>query len=209
MCKKSFIVVSDRDKLSFMKNVVIKLVVFLRIFVFIALFPLISSCSPPVLRNDFLETGIRNPLMSDLVQSPDIWRNQLFILGGVIVSSRYTEEGSLIEAIYVSVNSLGYLQPPSLLARRFLAVYPIEKGVLDPVIYRQGKEISIAGIFLENRIGFIDDVSYTYPTFRIEEVYLWEQRGYYAYPYPPLFFSIGGFAYGRNWGVAPSLYWGW
>ena len=138
-----------------------------------------------------------------------MWRNQLFILGGTIVSTRYTEEGSLVEAIYVSVNSVGYLQPPSLLTRRFLAIYPIEKGVLDPVIYRKDKGITIAGIFLENRIGFIDGASYTYPTFTIEDIYLWEQRNYYSYPYPPLFFSIGGFSYGRNWGVAPSFYWGW
>jgi starvation-inducible outer membrane lipoprotein len=104
---------------------------------------------------------------------------------------------------------VGYLQPPSPLTRRFLAIYPIEKGVLDPVIYRKDKGITIAGIFLENRIGFIDGVNYTYPTFIIEDIYLWEQKNYYPYLYPPLFFSIGGFSYGRNWGVAPSFYWGW
>jgi hypothetical protein len=66
--------------------------------------------------------------------------------------------------------------------------------------HSQKKGISVAGIFLENRIGFIDGVSY---------IYLWKQRNYYSYLYPPLFFSIGGFSYGRNWGVAPSFYWGW
>jgi outer membrane lipoprotein len=202
--------ISEYDKLhSLMKIGILKKIILLGILSLFAILPYISSCSPPVLRKDFLENGIRNPLMSDLVQSPDSWKNQLFILGGTIVSSRNTEEGSLIEAIYVSVNSLGYPEAPSLLARRFLAIYPIEKGVLDPVIYGQGKVVTIAGIFLEDRIGFIDDVSYTYPTFGIEGIYLWEQMRYYAYPYPPLFFSIGGFFYGRNWGVAPSLYWGW
>ena len=192
-----------------MKNGVMKKITLLGILALLAMLPVLSSCTTPVLRKDLLESGITNPLLSDLLQSPDTWRNQLFILGGIIVSTRYTEEGSLIEAMYVSVNTLGYLQPPSLLARRFLAIYPIEKGVLDPVIYRKDKGITIAGIFLENRIGFIDGVSYTYPTFMIEDIYLWEQRNYYSYPYPPLFFSIGGFSYGRNWGVAPSVYWGW
>jgi len=188
---------------------VIRKVIVLRALIIFAVFFFITSCSTPVLRKDFLENGFRNPLLSDLVQSPDAWQNQLFILGGNIVSCRYTEEGSLIEAVYISVNSLGYPQAPSLVARRFLAIYPIEKGVLDPVIFRQGRDITFAGIFLENRIGFIDDVSYTYPTFKIEEIFLWEQRGYYANPYPPLIFSIGGFFSGGNWGVAPSLYWGW
>lgn len=167
------------------------------------------SCSAPVLRQDFLESGFRNPLLSDFVHSPDIWQNQLFVFGGNIVSCKHTGEGSLIEAVYVSVNSLGHPQAPSLVARRFLAIYPLERGTLDPVIFRPGKEITLAGIFLENRIGFIDDVSYTYPTFRIEEVYLWEQRGYSSSPYRPLIFSIGGFFSGGNWGVAPSFNFGW
>jgi outer membrane lipoprotein len=175
----------------------------------ISVFLLIASCSPPVLRKDYLENGIRNPLLSDLVQSQDAWKNQLFILGGTITSSRHTEEGSLIEAIYISVNPMGYPGDPSLLARRFLAIYPKEKGILDPVIYSQGKAITIAGIFLENRVGFIDDASYTYPTFSIEEIYLWDQ-GSYKYPYPPILFSIGGFFFGNNnWGIAPSFSFGW
>lgn len=186
-----------------------KKIILIRLFSLFVLLSLLHSCSLPVLRKDFLENGIRNPLLSDFLQSPETLRNHLFVLGGTVVSTRFTEEGSLIEAIFVPVNSLGYPQTPSLLARRFLAVYPVEKGILDPIIYYQGKVITFAGIFLENRIGFIDDVSYTYPTFMIEEIYLWEQRGYSSYPYPPLFFSIGGFSYGRNWGVAPSLYWGW
>lgn len=173
-----------------------------------AILPVVS-CSVPVLREDLLGSGFRNPLLSDFIHSPHIWLNQRFVFGGNIVSCKHTGEGSLIEAVYVSVNSLGYPQAPSLVARRFLAIYPLEKGILDPVIFRQGKEITFAGIFLENRIGFIDDESYTYPTFRIEEVYLWEQRGYSSPPYPPLLFSIGGFFSGGNWGVAPSFNFGW
>lgn len=174
-----------------------------------AVVSLLFSCASPVVRTDLLERGIANPLMSDFLQSPDTLRNRLFILGGTILSTRYTEEGFLIEALYVSVNSLGYLQSPSLLTKRFLAIFPIEKGVLDPFIYSKDKGITVAGVFLENRIGFIDDASYTYPTFIIEDMYLWEQRNYYTYPYPPLFFSIGGFSYGRNWGFAPSFSFGW
>jgi starvation-inducible outer membrane lipoprotein len=187
----------------------IQKVMVLRALIAFIVFFIFSSCSTPVLRKDFLERGFANPLLSDFVQSPDVWRNQLFILGGNIVSCRNTEEGSLIEAVYVSVNSLGYPQAPSLVARRFLAIYPVENGVLDPIFFRQGREITIAGVFLENRIGFIDDVSYTYPTFRIEEIYLWEQRSYYTYPHPPLIFSIGGFFSGGHWGVAPSFSFGW
>jgi hypothetical protein len=95
-----------------MKNGVMKKITLLGILSLFAMLPLLSSCTTPVLRKDLLEGGITNPLLSDLLQSPDTWRNQLFILGGTIVSHRYTEEGSLIEAIYVSVNLLGYLQSP-------------------------------------------------------------------------------------------------
>jgi hypothetical protein len=82
-----------------MKNGVMKKITLLGILTLLAMLPLLSSCTTPVLRKDLLESGTTNPLLSDLLQSPDTWRNQLFILGGTIVSNRYTEEGSLIEAM--------------------------------------------------------------------------------------------------------------
>lgn len=192
-----------------MRKYVFKKRVFIKIFCILWILPLFASCGQPVLHKDFLEGGIRNPLLSDFVQSPEEWENRLFILGGTIVSCRYTEEGSLIEAVFFSVNSLGYPEAPSIVPRRFLAIYPVEKGILDPLIFKKGRDISFAGTFIENRIGFVDDISYTYPTFIIEEIYLWEKKGYYANPYPPFIFSIGAFSYGHNWGVAPSFSFGW
>lgn len=192
-----------------MKNHTLKNRILIKLALILSILPLLISCAQPALRKDFLEGGIRNPLLSDLVQSPEEWKNRLFILGGTIISSRNTEEGSLIEAVFISVNSLGYPEAPSIVARRFLAVFPVERGILDPLVFRQGKDISFAGIFLENRIGFIDETSYTYPTFLIEDIYLWERKGYYANPYPPFLFSIGVFSYGNNWGVAPSFTFGW
>lgn len=192
-----------------MRKYVFKKRIFIKIYCIVWILPLLVSCVQPVLRNDFLESGIRNPLLSDFVQSPEEWKNRLFILGGTVVSSRYTEEGSLIEAVFVSVNSLGYPEAPSIVPRRFLAIYPVEKGVLDPLMFKKGRDISFAGTFIENRIGFVDDTSYTYPTFIIEEIYLWERKSYYANPYPPFIFSIGAFSYGHNWGVAPSFSFGW
>lgn len=170
---------------------------------------LFSSCATPVIRPDLMEGAVLNPLMSDFVHDPDQMRGGLFILGGIIVSTRYTDEGSMIEAVHVPVSSHGYLAAPAPSARRCLLIYPNEKGKLDPAVYSKDKGITVAGVFIENRIGFIDEVSYVYPTFLIEDIYLWEHGKYASYRHPSIFFSIGGFFSDRHWGVGPSVNWGW
>lgn len=64
--------------------------------------------------------------------------------------------------------------------------------MLDPVIYRPGKSITIAGEFIGTRAGRLDEAEYLYPLFSVRDMYLWEERMYY---YPPPF----------GWGTP---YWG-
>jgi starvation-inducible outer membrane lipoprotein len=102
------------------------------------------SCSLPVLKSDLLEKGVRDVSMAQLTESPQVYEGKLFILGGVIVSTRLTEKGSLIEAIHIPVSSAGYLKEMQPTTGRYLAFYPKESGVLDPVVYRAGKKITLA-----------------------------------------------------------------
>jgi len=136
----------------------------------------------------------------DLRENPELYRGNLFALGGIIVNTRVTEKGSLIEAVYVPVDSRGYLRGIGASHERFLALWPKERGILDPMIYRQKREITIAGEFKEIQRGKIDDLEYSYPVFEIVDFYLWEERppSYYYYP-PP-------YPYGPYWGDYP-YYW--
>ena len=139
---------------------------------------ILFSCAP-VLRYDLMGKGILNARLSELKENPVSYREKLFILGGIIVNTTVTKEGSLIEAIYVPVDFRGYLKSSGISNGRFLAIY---KGFLDPVIFNQEREVTIAGIFKGTRTGNIGEMEYTYPFFEIEEIYLWEKRQDEYYP---------------------------
>src|SRR4030042_2493375 len=153
---------------------------FIILFVLVALYLL--SCAP-VIRKDLMNIAIREMSLADIKRSPELYKGKLFVLGGIIVNTKASNEGSLVEAIYVPVNSRGYLQEVGSPHSRFLALFPKESGLLDPMIFQREREITIAGEFIGTREGKIDEMDYVYPLFKIKELYLWEERkDYYVIP---------------------------
>jgi outer membrane lipoprotein len=143
---------------------------------------LLAACAP-VLNRELMQEGVRDLPFKELREAPENFKDKLFILGGLIVNSKLTATGSQIEALYVPVDSSGYLKEGGRVKGRFLAIYPTAKGLLDPAVYRKGREITLAGEFLEARKGKIDDMEYVYPVFEIRQIYLWAEPKYYDYPY--------------------------
>jgi outer membrane lipoprotein len=151
---------------------------FLIIIVFI-----FSSCAP-VLRGDLMQRGSLDVNLSEMRDNPGFHKGKLYILGGIIAKTTATEEGAIIQAVYIPVNSRGYLKDVRQTYGRFMAIYP---GIfLDPLIFREKREITLAGEFVGTREGKIDEMGYTFPLFEIKELYLWEERKeyYYVDPYP-------------------------
>lgn len=151
----------------------------------------LAACSP-VLNRQLMQEGLRDVPLSAVRETPDAYKGKLFILGGLIIETKHTEKGSRIEALAVPVNRLGYLKD-EVRARdgRFLAIYPNERGFLEPLIYKKGRQVTLAGEFLELKKAKLDETEYTYPVFEIVQIYLWDEysdRYYYApysyyYPY--------------------------
>lgn len=130
-----------------------------------------------------MNRGILDVRLSEIKNNAVFYRGKLFILGGIIVHTTVTKKGSLIEAIYVPVDSRGYFKGIRASNGRFLAIYPKENGLLDPMIFHKKREITFAGVFIETRKGKIDKMEYIYPLFEIKELYLWkERRDYYISP---------------------------
>ncbi len=154
------------------------------------------SCTP-VLNRELMQEGARNVPLSQIRESPDANKGKLFILGGVIVETRVTDTGSQIEVLSVPVSKLGYLRDREQYGGRFLALYPRTSGMLDPLVYKKGREITLAGTFRENRQGKIDEMEYTYPVFEIKQIYLWEEQiDYYMMPAYPYYYSPYPYPYG-------------
>lgn len=177
----------------------------------------LAGCAP-VLDRDLMDAGARQFQLSHLVETPEVFRDHLFILGGVIVETKLTEQGSQVEALFVPVNSSGYLRDVAPYQGRFLAVYARSKGLLDPLIYRKGRQITLAADFMGVRKGKIDEMEYPFPLFEIRQVHLWEEHPYYdyawpypyyyAYPYyyPPYYYYYGApYPYGPR--GRPYPYW--
>lgn len=149
---------------------------------------ILLSCAP-VLNESLMSRGMYVANLSEIKDSEAARRGQVYILGGIIVKTTATKEGSLIEAIFVPVTSRGYLKNYQVSTGRFLALYR-GRDLLDPLIYTEKREITLAGEFIEMRKGTIGEMEYSYPLFEIKDIYLWEEirardyRYYYPYPYP-------------------------
>jgi outer membrane lipoprotein len=100
------------------------------------------------------------------------------------------------------VDRYGYLNYASAYQGRFLAVFPRAKGLLDPMIFKKGREITIAGDYAGVRKGRIDEMEYAYPVFEIRQIHLWEdQRDYWPYGYPSYYYYPGWNPwYYNSWG---------
>jgi outer membrane lipoprotein len=174
-------------------------------FILTLLAVVLAACAP-VLSRELMREGTRDVPMNELRDHPEDYKGRLFILGGVIVGSKFTETGTQIEALYVPVDSSGYLSDDEHHRDgRFLAFAPKAKGLLDPAVYKRGREITLAAEFVEARRGKIDDMEYVYPVFEIKQIYLWSRPAYYYYPYPPdpFFYDPWGMPYRHPWPGEP------
>jgi outer membrane lipoprotein len=144
---------------------------------------LFLSCAP-VLRQDLVTQSIHNFSLADVMDDPGFYKGKTLMFGGVIAKTTLTKEGSLIEALYVPVDSRGYHQGIDNSAGRFMALFPGSKKILDPMVFQKEREVTIAGEYMGMRKGQIDEIVYTYPLFKIIELYLWEEEKdeYYRYP---------------------------
>ena len=145
---------------------------------------LLAACSP-VLNRELMHQGAREFSLAHLQETPEVFEGKLFILGGLISETKLLEQGSQIEAIFVPVDSYGNLQIETQREGRFLATYSKSKGILDPLIYKTGSKITLAGEFIGLRKISIHETEYVYPLFEIREIYLWkEEKDYWpGYPY--------------------------
>lgn len=170
--------------------------------ILLALTLFLASCTP-VLRYETMQSALLNPPVHEMRNDPLAYQGGLFVFGGIIADIRVTEEGSLIEGMFVPVDARGYLLDPPVASERFLALYPRTAGILDPMVFKKGREVTVAGTFTALREGRFEEMEYVYPLFLISEIYLWD-KAYIPYrPYPYLYWWYDPWWYGPG----PRYYW--
>lgn len=175
-----------------------------RLFILIVLSTCLAAGCAPVLSQRTMEQGSLIVPLADMIQRPDLYRGKLFVFGGTVATSRATVAGSVLELAFSPVNSYGSLYD-TISGMRVLVFMPKEHGLLDPAVFVKSRKVTVAGVFDGVQAGKIEEMDYTYPFFRVHELYLWPReidRPYdYYYPYYPSYW------WGPSWGIGIGGVW--
>ena len=127
--------------------------------------------------------------LSALRTNPEAFKGRMALLGGQIVQTHNTPEGSSLEVLHKPLDRVDRPTLTDYSEGRFMALCD---RYLDPAVYTRGRDVTIAGQVLGARAGQIGDMQYTYPLVGCVELYLWPKVETVA-PY---------------YGVSPWWYWG-
>lgn len=130
------------------------------------------SCAH-VVSTQIRDRAEKNILHIALFHEPDAYIGKIVILGGAIVSSKNTEEGTFIEVVEKPLNYRGRPIASDASYGRFLILY---EGYLDTTIYAAGREITVAGEVLGGRIRPLGDMQYNYPLIKSLELHIFEPQ---------------------------------
>lgn len=122
------------------------------------------------------DTGI-NP--QQLFKSPDAYKGKIIILGGIIVKSTNTKEGTYIEVVQIPLDSTGRPVKKDISYGRFLILY---EGYLDTAIYSRGREVTVAGEVIGEKTRPLGEIQYSYLLVKSKELYLFEEIRYKSLP---------------------------
>ena len=162
----------------------------------IALFILLSGCAPVISKN--LRKEVDTSLtFRQVFQNPNVYKGKLVIWGGEIIQTINQKDGTT--QIEVFQRPLGWREKPKetlpsegrflILAERFL----------DPYVFRRGREITVAGEILGEKMIPVGEMEYRYPLLSSKQIYLWEEYYYRPYPYyyyPGWYYPYGWWGFG-------------
>ena len=119
--------------------------------------------------------------ISDVLENVDDFVGQFVRWGGVIVATENAQDETRIELVAYPLNT--YARP--LIERtsggRFIAVIP---GFVDPLVYTQGRELTVVGAVEGSQSKQIGQYDYQYPVVRASAHRLWSVQKDVDYPDP-------------------------
>jgi outer membrane lipoprotein len=151
---------------------------FLLLFTIISLF----GCAH-VVSKELRDKAYGEPPPSALFKDADEFKGRIVILGGVIVSSANTEEGTYIEVLQKPLDYRGRPEDTDTSYGRFII---FSDGYLDTAVYSPGHEITVAGEVMGKRLRPLGEIQYPYPLIKSKKIHLFETG--YGFP---IQFGIG------------------
>lgn len=169
----------------------------------------LAACVSPLSREARFEA---EPYVdfSKLLENPEFYQGKTLLLGGAIISTEVSREGSLLEVLRYELGRGDRPLQPDETSGRFLIR---TSRFLDPTLYAKGRLVSLTGTFEGVESRLIGTLDYRYPTLSLGELYLWPQQEPYLgppgsyYPYRPFYwydpwydpYPFGPRPYDRRW----------
>jgi outer membrane lipoprotein len=144
--------------------------------------------------------------LNALRANPEAFKGRMVLLGGQIVQTSNSPEGSTLEVLHKPLDSADRPGVTDYSEGRFMALC---ERYLDPAVYARGRNVTIAGPVLGSRAGQIGEMQYTYPLMGCVELYLWprvEALAPHYGVYPWWYWGPGYWDYWR-WQHSPYPFW--
>ena len=145
---------------------------------------LISAGCVPLISRELRRELSPDITFKEVIKDPDAHKGKTILISGIILGSRNTKEGTLIEILQKPADMEGKPKDVDESDGRFLALYD---GYLDTAIYSRGRDVAVAGEITGKRILPLGEIDYIYPLISIKEVHLFKVRkeeGFRYHPYP-------------------------
>lgn len=108
-----------------------------------------------------------------LLKDPNAFYGKTVLLGGSIIKTENMAQKTLIIVLQHPLDSDKKPVGKDESEGRFIVSAP---GFLDPAIYRQGREITVAGRVAGQEVRTLDRIRYAYPVIEKTELHLWPEE---------------------------------
>lgn len=135
----------------------------------LALF-VVVGCAPPFSKQ-LLERVDSTILFPALQEHPDTYKGKLVMIGGVIVESKNSREGTAIEILQKPLDGQGRPLQTDATGGRFIAV---SDKFLDAAVYHAGRLITVIAEVAGSTTRPLGEIEYRYPVVTVKDLHLWE-----------------------------------
>lgn len=154
---------------------------FFKFIPFFSILILILTGCAHVISEQVLNTVDRSITARNIFANPDTYVGKMVILGGTIVKTSNTSEGSIIEVVQKPLDYDGRPLDRDESSGRFLVK---SEEFLDSAIYSKGKDITVAGVIAGKKEMKLDEIMYTYTVIIPKELHIFKPYPMIIYGYP-------------------------
>jgi outer membrane lipoprotein len=143
-----------------------------------------GGCAPTFSR-ELLSQVNTSITFGELQAGPERYQGEWVMLGGVIIDTRNTAQGTSVEVLQRPLDRRGRPRETDDTGGRFMIE---SEQFLDAAVYQRGKQLSVVGQVSGQTVRPLGEMQYRYPVVTAKELRLWERR-----TSPQFSFGVGVF----------------